>query len=216
MNKKLILAFSGRMGVGKSYLSQKIVKYLENNGKSASVVSFADSIRDAVLDLNPALELKEMSCFTRLKDILYEDGLTWTELKEDYPEIRKYLQFVGELARKANDRYWTDKLLNKLDGLLKTKDVVIIDDLRFDKEYLGLKTNLLFRNIGCGDGCSKLIWTYIDGNDEITNTHESESLTWESINNRHIPENMVKHIRLYRHPDLEDYLEKAKILEFLS
>lgn len=110
----MIIAISGKMGSGKTSLSNELLGTLLNsvNYKFAEVI---------------------YEMHNNIKEIARGYGI-------DFPDKhRKLLQFLGtDLFRQDfGDNVWCDVMTNRIDKLFKnnTNAVVIIDDMRFESEF---------------------------------------------------------------------------------
>lgn len=109
-----IIAISGKMGSGKTSLSNELLGTLLNsvNYKFAEVI---------------------YEMHNNIKDIARGYGI-------DFPEKhRKLLQYLGtDLFRQDfGDNVWCDVMTNRIDKLFKNNSnaVVVIDDMRFESEF---------------------------------------------------------------------------------
>lgn len=114
-----ILAFVGKMGVGKDYISNSI----SNNSKNTIIkIGFADALKVNVVSehqLDPTKVFGERDTYTR-----------------------SFMQSYGTKRKKLNENIWTDKLLASIYLQYKNNNVknFIISDTRYLNEYKFLKT----------------------------------------------------------------------------
>ncbi len=120
------IAVSGKMGTGKDYIINNIIKpYIENElKKTCLIMSFADMIK-----------INLMVHHNKLLENLYQGTKT--------PEIRRLLQEEG--TEKGRNIYGNDiwiKYLYNFGLLHKSRgiDFILISDLRFKNEYYFLKS----------------------------------------------------------------------------
>jgi hypothetical protein len=128
------IAVSGKMGTGKDYIVNNIIKpFIENElKKTCLIISFADMIKiNLMVHHNKSLEE------------LYQNTKYNTFCSNKTPEIRQLLQSEG--TEKGRDIYGEDiwikylynwGLLHKSRGI----DFILIPDLRFKNEYYFLKS----------------------------------------------------------------------------
>lgn len=115
-----IIAVSGKLGVGKDYLIDNVIKpFLKT--KSYLHISFADQLK--------------VNLMTTL-GVSYEDAYI-----EKTPESRKLMQQVAEIERKRDKDVW----INFLKSWLKVYsnrgiEYFLISDLRYENEYEFLKS----------------------------------------------------------------------------
>lgn len=114
-----IIGVSGKLGTGKDYLTDKLIKpFFISRGMTVCTMSFADQIKVNVASRNK-LHINDMY---GTKD----------------PTLRKLLQKEGtELGRdKYGENYWVDQLATwiELRKMRNEVDVVIIPDCRFPNE----------------------------------------------------------------------------------
>jgi hypothetical protein len=111
-NKSAIL-LAGSYGVGKSHTAKVIQNKLL--GQSSVIIPFADVIRREVTD---SLNLPE--------------NLMWTKPTPNW--MRDMLTIHGNKQKeKYGKSYFADKVLEEFEK--SNKEVLIVDDLRFEKEY---------------------------------------------------------------------------------
>jgi len=123
------IAVSGKMGTGKDYIVNNIIKpFIENElKKTCLIMSFADMIKiNLMVHHNKSLdELYQNNCFNKT------------------PEIRRLLQEEGtEKGRNIyGDDIWIKYLYNSsLVHKSRGIDFILIPDLRFKNEYYFLKS----------------------------------------------------------------------------
>lgn len=103
----MIIALSGKMGTGKSTLTN----YLMSKAKKPVVVKIA----------GPLYELQNM---------IYNH----LDLKLEGEKDRPLLIALGMWARDKDENFWTNIAINKAKKLSETHDLVLIDDCRFKNE----------------------------------------------------------------------------------
>jgi hypothetical protein len=120
--KKHIIAIAGNARCGKDTLGKNISDLLNEYGINSSTYSFADELK------------KETDQF-----LLDTVGLSaFTNVDEEKSIIRPFLVFWGtEIRRKINPSIWVDKVFERI----KTNEVAIITDLRFENEFDFVRSN---------------------------------------------------------------------------
>ena len=113
LSKSVIILISGKRGVGKSYIAEKLNNLLRNNDYTSEVRCFANGIKECA------------------NSFFYWDGL-----KND--RGRKLLQNLGNVGREYDKNVWVADLVKSIEDELFLSDVYIVDDWRFsnEKEYL--------------------------------------------------------------------------------
>lgn len=117
---------------------------LKESGKSSAAaalvedgwlkVSFADPIREALIALNPLVEVDEGGNYYTFNESLVVLG--WTRAKRELPEFRRLMQVFGtEVGREIiGQDIWVDIARKKVLDLLISGHSVVLDDVRFGNE----------------------------------------------------------------------------------
>lgn len=127
--EKKIIGIHGFARSGKDTIADYIV---DNYGFKK--IAFADSLREALLTLNPYVPIEHGS-FKPLKVII--EDLGWEVAKIKYPIIRQYMQTFGsDVCRKIFDEdIWVRLALKKTDDVSRT----VFSDVRFENEVENLR-----------------------------------------------------------------------------
>lgn len=196
MKKGIIIAFSGKIGSGKTSTAKALGdKIFPNNYK---IVSFSIPLKeetDTIIRLIKSLPDKE-NIDDLLKNSFFEsvnkdkakqaieiifnnvrngnivDGYTKT------PELRKFYQHWGtEVRRKGNNNYWIIEMDKTISPLIDKGVNVIIDDVRFENEayFVLLKKGKIYRlNVDSETRKSRV--QARDGKQtSVNNSHDSET-----------------------------------------
>ncbi len=124
MAERLIIAFSGKAGSGKSTLAHMVQRNLMQRLDDLGgcdwdlpivVTSFADALRKECGESFPQTDFHE---------------------KPTTPLVRKMLVAWGQLRRLASPDYWVQAWA----AYAPRKGIIIVDDLRFNKEAMYLRT----------------------------------------------------------------------------
>lgn len=148
-----IIGVSGKIGSGKNYLSEQLIKELHKLGYSTTEASFAASLRNELnriiktikvdtidgvepysiidnihtihkMDLNEAEDLYNML----VADIVEIDGLNAHSRTES---IRRALQYLGtDVRRKTDNEYW----VKEFHRTVPDSDFILVTDVRFPNE----------------------------------------------------------------------------------
>lgn len=130
--KSYNLAFSGKMGSGKSTAADSLVRSF-----GYRQLSFAAPLKALVIEADP---LVTYTCVpghgtkVHLSDLL-ASGKTFEECKREYPEVRRSLQRIGQGARKIDPDFWVRQLLDKLTFGVPC----VIADVRYPNEVQALE-----------------------------------------------------------------------------
>lgn len=148
-----IIGISGKIGSGKNYLAEQLVKELHKLGYTTEEASFASSLRNElnriiktikvdVIDETPydqiiqhVQEIHRMGAGDAetlfemmVDDIVNIEGLNAYSRTES---IRRALQFLGtDIRRKTDNQYW----VNAFHKNLPEADFIIVTDVRFPNE----------------------------------------------------------------------------------
>lgn len=116
-----LIGLTGKARSGKDTFAERLVK------KQGYVrLAFADTLREALLALNPLVDLHGW----RVRDVVEADG--WEEAKAD-PEVRALLQRLGTEA--GRDVLGESVWVNALESRIAAADTpIVITDVRFPNE----------------------------------------------------------------------------------
>jgi len=117
---KTVIAFSGKMGSGKSYFARQTLKFLRSKGRSARIISIAGKVKKVAATLTNT----PISNFYCKKNKEWKYGIT----------NGKLLQILGQgLFSLIDKRLWVDILIDKINRT--HEDIIIVDDLRYIHEF---------------------------------------------------------------------------------
>ena len=126
----MIIGLSGYAQSGKDTVANYLV---EHHGFTR--IAFADPIRQALYNLNPAIiDIPELPGIS-LQWIV--DKMGWEKIKNESPQVRGMLQRFGtEVARNLwSENFWVDLAMSKA----KLLDNVVITDVRYPNELDAIK-----------------------------------------------------------------------------
>lgn len=148
-----IIGISGKIGSGKNYLAEQLIKELHALGYSTKEASFASSLRNEldriiktinvnVLDNVPYDEI--ITNIQSIHDMSFGDAQTLFEILVDdvvaidglnaharTESIRRALQFLGtDVRRKTDSEYW----VKEFHRTLPEADFILVTDVRFPNE----------------------------------------------------------------------------------
>jgi hypothetical protein len=147
------LARSGKDTVG-SWLVQK-----HGYGR----VAFADPLKLVAWYADPYVTLNDWPTFARrLSDKVAGPG-SWDHAKDEYPEVRRFLQNLGQGIRAVDSEFWIRAALKAAQEVSDAGKPVVFTDVRYPNEAQALR-----------DAGMPLVW--IDRPGLTRMTHESENL----------------------------------------
>lgn len=175
----MIIAFSGRIGSGKSELA----KICQNKGFEKLYFALplkqlvANLIHVDIEDINPLKNVEKKYKFTK-KDYIYlanETNIPFETIRDEMKNVklntvRQLLQFIGtDLIRKYNPNWHVNKIKTMID---KNKNYVF-DDVRFPNELNLIKE--------LGGDCWFIIRPIINN---VSNHISEISLTWKDFDDK--------------------------------
>lgn len=99
-------------------------------------LAFADPLKEMALRANPIVK-ERPGWVSRLVDVVSAYG--WERAKDEYPEVRRVLQHMGQAQREMDEDYWLNILLRKVDGAAEWHMPVVVTDVRYRNEALALR-----------------------------------------------------------------------------
>ena len=127
----MILGLAGYARSGKDTVAEYLVE------KYGFVrMAFADPMREALLRLDPNINLAGMSVPLSMA----VRGMGWETLKEDSQEVRQLLQRMGtEVGREMfGEHFWVDYAINA--AVDSGHERIVFSDVRFPNEVSGIKS----------------------------------------------------------------------------
>lgn len=99
-------------------------------------VAFADPLRSIAYAINPLIPESHGVSVIRLQELIDEIG--WRAAKDNYPEVRRFLEAVGTEGLRDNisDTIWIDLAMQKMSDVSRH---YVISDMRFPNEYDAVK-----------------------------------------------------------------------------
>lgn len=158
--EKVLIAFIGRIGSGKTFISKNLMDYFKEDKKFSfiSKISLSDSLKEFIFDnfgfyKEGRIQKKELN-FEEFKKILrktikFEEEedlkksyeiykMTYYSL-DDYSykkNFRYFIQNIGtDIFRKKDENFWIKKFIDKINNINSNRFLILIDDLRFKNEY---------------------------------------------------------------------------------
>jgi len=109
LSKSLVILVSGKKGVGKTYIAEKLCQLLRDNDYTADIKHFADQVKKCAIQF-----------------------FNWDSVKDT--KGRKLLQQIGGIGREYNEDLWVSYLVDSIEEDLFLYDIYIVDDWRFPNE----------------------------------------------------------------------------------
>lgn len=126
------IALIGRARSGKDTVGARLVSRY-----GYTRLAFADPLKEMALGVNPWIIYDCPGFFsgekTRLADLVEHVG--WERAKEEYPEVRRTLQTMGESVRRIDPDFWINALL---EILRETPGPAVVTDVRYPNEARAL------------------------------------------------------------------------------
>jgi len=104
-------------------------------------IGFADPLKEMALSIDPIIGAEGddygITEF-RLSEIVRDSG--WERAKDDYPEVRRLLQQMGQTVREYDEDFWLSILLRKAVGAARLNVPVVVTDVRYQNEAASLRS----------------------------------------------------------------------------
>jgi len=123
----MIIGISGKLGVGKTTLSQQLSQLIDKS----TILSFSDAIKREVAQL---FEISLDEVYNN-KNLIVHNNLFRRQagMSEDAMTIRGLLQWYGtDVVKLKDERYWIRKMEENIINC--REDIIIIDDVRYPDE----------------------------------------------------------------------------------
>jgi hypothetical protein len=132
------IALTGKARAGKDTVAAHLVT--EHGYKR---VAFADPLKEMALQVDPIIHFWTSFCdecdhdteFARLSEIV--DAIGWESAKDRHPEVRRFLQQLGQSVRQRDPQFWirlAEAAILDTDG----DQPIVVTDVRYENEYLDL------------------------------------------------------------------------------
>lgn len=125
------IAFIGKARSGKDTAAKRLTQYW-----AFTRVAFADPLKGMALNVDPVVT----SCMDepgRLCDVVRAVG--WERAKDEYPEVRRFLQQLGASARELDPDYWLNIALRSIDAADTWNMPIVVTDCRYPNEAEALR-----------------------------------------------------------------------------
>ena len=157
--QSLIIGITGNIGVGKTYISNKITTFLIDEGYEVTIMSIASPLKKLIQHMG--FTLKNSDIPTDDDFVFFQDKELVKQIlnHEDHNHINRILmecdgnwrclaQKIGEFIRKTKSPcFWVDNLIQRIESIENNVDFIIISDVRYMNEYQRLKEKFQDRYI---------------------------------------------------------------------
>lgn len=131
------IAIMGRARSGKDTVAARLVSRFQYTR-----VAFADPLKGMALSVDPVISAAPGTGSYgfipwRLSDVIRQHG--WDSAKEDFPEVRRTLQRIGQSVREFDSDYWVNIALEKIDVADTWNLPVVVTDVRYPNEAEALR-----------------------------------------------------------------------------
>lgn len=121
------IALTGLSRSGKDSVAARLV---ERHGYVR--VAFADRLKEAALKSDPFIPLRASGVTVRLSAVIANVG--WETAKDQFPEVRRFLQDYGQTIREIRPRFWIDAAFADIDAAWAAGRPVVVTDVRYANE----------------------------------------------------------------------------------
>ena len=122
------IAFIGKARSGKDTAASFLVRE-----RSYTRVAFADPLKEMALRIDPLVRTQSAwEPPVRLAKLVGDVG--WEYAKDNYPEVRRLLQSIGQAQRDFDPDYWVNVVRRKLNAAESWNLPVVVTDVRYRNE----------------------------------------------------------------------------------
>lgn len=167
IHKPNVIGLLGEDGSGKSTIGKLLEEEMLHCPQVRSVDrdAFATDLKRMVQELDPIVGARTIGTLAApiYLSELTREGYTEADIKATYPEYRRVLRTLGTKCIRSRDRgFWASRLVRRrIEGRIR-RDVLIVDDVRFENESYALRfasrpsagavIKVVGRGAGRGDG----------------------------------------------------------------
>lgn len=139
------IALIGKARSGKDTTAERLIKKY-----AYTRVAFADPLKEMALRADPIVDWEhpdpdeiadgrssEERDAVHLSELV--DGEGWERAKDDYPEVRRFLQRLGQTQREFDEDFWLRIALRKVEAADNWNLPVVVTDVRYLNELLALQ-----------------------------------------------------------------------------
>ena len=126
------IALIGKARSGKDTIAARLIAT-----RSYARVAFADPLKEMALRINPAVADAGYGHLGYLADVVSDSG--WEAAKDDYPEVRRFLQRLGQSVRDVSEDFWLDIASRRIATAAGWNLPVVVTDVRYRNEADALR-----------------------------------------------------------------------------
>jgi hypothetical protein len=104
--------------------------------RSYTRLAFADPLKEMAISVDPYIPTG-YGITVRLSSLIADTG--WEYAKDNYPEVRRILQHMGQTVREYDDEFWITSMRRKLNNAEAWNLPVVITDVRYPNEAAMLR-----------------------------------------------------------------------------
>ncbi|MFE3144756.1 hypothetical protein [Streptomyces scopuliridis] len=102
-------------------------------------VSFADPLREAAWEIDPYISVNAWPEFARRLSDKVAGPNSWERVKDEYPEVRRFLQTLGQSIRNLDEDFWVRQALKRVDEVEALALPAVVTDVRYPNEVTALR-----------------------------------------------------------------------------
>ncbi|MFI8830557.1 hypothetical protein ACIGPN_05965 [Streptomyces afghaniensis] len=122
----------GKKRSGKDTAADHLVRI-----RAYTKLAFADPLKEMALKVDPLIPCPQTGQHYRLTYLVEHAG--WEFAKDNYPEVRRILQHLGQAQREQDEAYWVNAMRPKLNSAEAWNMPVVVTDVRYRNEALMLR-----------------------------------------------------------------------------
>ena len=126
--------------IGKSRSGKDTVAEILTERASYTRLAFADRLKEAALRANPWITYNDPPCgigAMRLAEVV--DRIGWERAKDEYPEVRRFLQDFGQAMREIDDMVWVRPVADQVRQGTRLNMPCVVSDVRYANEVTELQ-----------------------------------------------------------------------------
>jgi hypothetical protein len=105
-------------------------------------LAFADPLKELALKVDPVIpyDLPGFGGLNHVRLVTLVEHIGWERAKDEYPEVRRLLQNMGQAQREFDEDYWVNALRRKLNNAEAWNMPVVVTDVRYPNEAKMLRS----------------------------------------------------------------------------
>lgn len=130
------IALIGKARSGKDTAANHLVRT-----RAYTRLAFADPLKEMALSVDPLIgyDLRELGGPQTVRLTTLVEHVGWERAKDEYPEVRRILQRMGQTQREFDENYWVNAMRPKLNSAEAWNMPVVVTDVRYRNEALMLR-----------------------------------------------------------------------------